>query len=243
MINNKTIKAVAFLFSFLLLGACINILHAQVEEDQTGYDNYYTTPAAENGDSTAVEYDLGDGKDGAKKAAEKKPLERITMPFDTTTELITYVGIVEQEDSYYDSMYLRAMKYMMERFNLTNKNFKTGKADMNKINMVVTMPFEIQMNKFVKENNGELQFELKFWFKDGKYKYEIDHLRHNLPITASGSRTVDYIYLEFYLKSDKNVVNNDKLLRAANDQINQVVKEIKKALREPKMKDEDEWDF
>lgn len=243
MINNKTIKAIAFLFSFLLLGSGINALHAQVEEDQTGYDNYYNTPGAENGDSTAAEYDFDDENEVTKKVAEKKPLERITMPFDTITELITYVGVVEQEDSYYDSLYLRAMKYMMQRFNLSNKDFKTSKADMNKISMVVTMPLEIQMNKFVKENNGELQFELKFWFKDGKYKYEIDHLRHNLPVMASGSRTVDYVYLEFYMKSDKNVVNNDKLLRAANDQVNLVVKEIKKALREPKTKDEDEWDF
>lgn len=237
--------AIAALF-LLTIGS--STAYAQYEDDGTGYDNYYDYE--DNPDSTQNddyndgydEYDPYYGQEEDKpKKPEKKPYVRITMPFDTITELITYTGIVEQEDSYYDSLYIRAKRYLIGKFDLKDKDFKESAVNMDKIIMTLKLPYSMQKNKFVEENVGNLEFKLALRFKDGKYKYDIDNLKHLMPENAAGKTQPEYAYLEYYVRSERNIIYNDKLLRSADRQINTLIDEIKKALREPVIIDEDDW--
>lgn len=220
---------------------------SQEEGDNTGYDNYYDYES--NPDSTEDPSEYGydnydpyyDDEDDKPKKPEKKPYVRITMPFDTITELITYTGIVEQEDSYYDSLYLRAKRYLMSKFSLKDKDFKESSMDMDKIIMTLNLPYHMQRNKYVIQDVGKLEFKLALRFKDGKYKYDIDQLKHLLPENAAGRTQPEYTYLEYYVRSERGVIYNDQLLRAADKQINSFIGEIKKALKEPIEIDEDDW--
>ncbi len=216
---------------------------AFAQQEGDGYENYYDVP---NPDSTgeevySEEYYEGEEDPTKPKKKERKPYVRITMPYDTITELITYTDVVIQDESYIDSLYLRSKKYLMEKFKLSEKDFKESAKDMDKLIFTVSVPYYMQKNKYVKEEVGTLQFRLTLRFKDGKYKYVIDNLRHNMPANAAGARKAEYVYLEYYMRHDKNIIHNDLLLRAADAEINKIVKEIKKALREPVLVDEDEW--
>lgn len=211
---------------------------AQVEGEE-GYDNYY------NPDSTGGEEDYSEtnpddyNEDGSSKKPDKKPYVRIVLPYDTLTELVTYTNIVEQPDSYLDSLYLRSQRYIMQKFKLDEKAFKESSKDMEKIIMTLNMPFHMKINKFVVQQSGTLEFQLALRFKDGKYKYKIDHVKHNLP--GKGTKPGDYVYIEYYMNSARNIVGNDKILRAADAEINKVINEILKALQEPVTVDEDDF--
>lgn len=240
--NMKHILLALVAFIFVSFG---NNLSAQ-DGDDTGYDNYYDyedSSEYEEGYEGYEDYDGYDpyGEEEKPKKPEKKPYVRIVMPYDTITELITYTGIVEQQDSYYDSLYLRAKRYLMNRFSLKDKDFKETAIEMDKIIMTLNLPYEVPRNKFVKENVGNLEFKLALRFKDGKYKYVIDHLKHVMPPNNSGSTQFNYAYLEYYMSHEKNIIYNDQLLRAADKQINSLIGEIKLALKEPVIIDEDDW--
>lgn len=227
---------------FLLLIA--NPAIAQYEDDNTGYDNYYDVdnPDSNQNQSGYDAYDpYYDGAEAAPKKPEKKPYVRITMPYDTLTELITYTGVIEQEDSYFDSLYLRAKNFLISKFDLRDKDFKETATNMDKIIMTLKMPYLMHTNKYVTTDVGKLEFKLALRFKDGKYKYDIDHLKHVMPLNAAGNTQPEYAYLEYYIRAERAVIYNDLLLRAANKEINSLIGEIKKALKEPIFVDEDDW--
>ena len=229
--------------AFVFFGA--GNVFAQYEDDNGGYDNYYDYES--NPDSAYDPYQGYDNYDNygeeeeTQKKPEKKPYVRIEMPYDTITEMIHYTGIVEQPDSYYDSLYIRAKRYLISRFSLKEKDFKESATTMDKIIMTLQLPYHMQKNKYVKEHVGNLEFKLALRFKDGKYKYDIDHLKHVYPENASGSSTPEYAYLEYYMRSERNIIYYDLLLRAADKEINSLIGEIKNALKEPIYIDEDDW--
>lgn len=244
IIMNRKIVTILSAAALLTLGSP---LFAQYEDDTNGYDNYYDY---ESTDSTAdpyadYNYDNYDpvGTSDKPKKPEKKPYVRIEMPYDTITELITYTEVVVQDESYYDSLYWRAKRFLKTNFSLKDKDFKEAeeKNNMEKIIMTLNLPYEMKKNKYVTENVGKLEFKLALRFKDGKYKYDIDHLKHNMPENASGSSTPEYVYLEYYSKAERNIVYHDQLLRSANRIIIKLINDIKKALKEPVIIDEDDW--
>lgn len=227
---------------FLLIIGSPNVF-AQEEGDNTGYDNYYEPDSTENPSEYGYDdYDpLNEDAGDDPKKEEKKPYVRITMPFDTITELITYTGIVDQEESYYDSLYLRAKRYLMNKFKLNDKDFKESAVGMDKIIMTLNLPYHMQKNRYVVQEVGKLEFKLAMRFKDGKYKYDINQLKHLIPENAAGKTQPQYTYLEYYMRAEKSVIYNDLLLRAADKQINSLIGEIQKALKEPVIIDEDDW--
>jgi hypothetical protein len=77
-------------------------------------------------------------------------------------------------------------------------------------------------------------------FKDGKFKYTFTNLTHLLPET-SDKKDINYVYMEFYMRSDRNVQNYDRYLRGADAAIKKMVTELKRAMREPAEVDEDDW--
>lgn len=236
-----------FIVSSLLVVTGAIPAFAQYEDDNGGYDNYYDYES--NPDSTETDpyggyedYDnYGTDDEDKPKKPEKKPYVRIQMPYDTLTELIHYTGIVEQEESYYDSLYIRAKRYLITKFSLKEKDFKESETTMDKIVMTLQLPYHMQKNKYVKEHVGNLEFKLALRFKDGKYKYDIDHLKHVYPENASGTSLPEYAYLEYYMRAERNIIYHDLLLRAADKEINSLIGEIRKALKEPVYIDEDDW--
>jgi len=222
---------------------------AQYEDDPNNYDNYYDYDTTQNtndnydqGYDNYDNYDDYDQKPEGNKKAEKKPYVRIEMPYDTLTELITYTEVIVQEESYYDSLYWRAKRYLKQKFDLRDRDFdEESEKNMDKIIMTLQIPYMMKPNKFSEKEVGKLEFQLALRFKDGKYKYDIDHLRHNMPENAAGSTQPEYVYLEYYMRAERNIIYHDKLLRSADRQINVLIKEIKKALREPIIIDEDDW--
>ncbi|TNE80878.1 MAG: DUF4468 domain-containing protein [Bacteroidetes bacterium] len=230
-------------------------LFAQNEDDANGYDNYYDYDSP---DSSATDSGYDEGYDNydnydpyassnsssdQTKKPEKKPYVRIEMPYDTITELITYTEVVVQDESYYDSLYWRAKRFLIGQFELKDKDFKEAeeKNNMEKIIMTLQLPYELKKNKYVTENVGKLEFKLALRFKDGKYKYDIDHLKHNMPVAAAGKNQPEYVYLEYYMRAERNIIYHDQLLRSANRILNKLIVDIKKALKEPVLIDEDDW--
>ena len=102
------------------------------------------------------------------------------------------------------------------------------------------MPLKVRYNKFSAAEYGQLQFTITMRFKDGKYKFTITNLVHLLPET-SDKKDINYVYMEFYMKSERNVVNYDRYLRAADGSIQNLVKDMRKFMREPVELDEDDW--
>lgn len=179
-------------------------------------------------------------KEDAPKKPEKKPYVRIVMPYDTISELITYTEIIEQPDSYVDSLYLRAKKYLERYGKLKQKDF-TEDLLYEKIVTDVTVPLVIRVNKYSKVRNGDLKFKLTIRFKDGRYKYDVNNLVHLLPPSNLGKKTQQYVYCEYYMTSTRNIIGSDQILRAADFQVQKIIGEIKKALKEPVLVDEDDW--
>lgn len=231
---NRKICFVTSLICFL----AFSVSNARAQGE--GYENYYDVTQPDSN-----EYNFGGEEeyfpsDDKVKKPEKKPYVRITMPFDTITELITYTEVVVQDESYYDSLYWRTKKFVQHKFNIDEKFFKESMKDMDKIVVVCSMPYFQYKNKYVKESVGTLEFKLTIRFKDGKYKYTIDNFKHILPVNASG-RKAEYVYMEYYMRQERNIIYNDQMLRSVNFEMLKLIAELKKALREPAVVDEDDW--
>lgn len=243
-------------FTLLLIVFSVFALQAQPGGGEDPYntdadttsDSYYDENIDGN-DYNFDDYSL-DGKEETPKKAEKKPYVRIKMPVDTITELISYEDVIEQNESYYDSLYIRAKRWVHTHWGTPHAAKKRDKKDnaelylddvlYEKFKAKVTVPLKVRYNKFSASEYGQLQFTITMRFKDGKYKFTITNLVHLLPET-SDKKDINYVYMEFYMKSERSVVNYDRYLRAADGSIQNLVKDMRKFMREPVELDEDEW--
>lgn len=215
---------------------------------------------ADNVDTPSLDYydeniDLNnfegtDDKPDEPKKPEKKPYVRIKLPMDTITELISYESVIAQETSYSDSLYIRGKRWVISKWGVP---YATKKKDMKdneamfiedlmyeKFKAVLKVPLRVRYNKFSSSDYGELRFTLTMRFKEGKYKYTITNLTHLLPET-SDKKDINYVYMEFYMKSERNIVTYDRYLRGADGAIQKMVKEMLKFMKEPAEVDEDDW--
>lgn len=239
-------EGIAFLFVFALGTATLYAQPGSGEDgavvDTTANYDYYD----ENIDGS----DMAGGEKKEEKKEEKKPYVRIKVPVDTLTELITYEEVILQDASYYDSLYLRAKRWINTNWGVANatkkndvkKNEKLYSDDVlyEKFKAKVSVPLRVRYNKYSSSDYGQLQFTINMRFKDGRYKYTITNLVHLLPET-SAEKDINYVYMEFYMKSEKNVATFDRYLRAADGSIQKLIKELQKYMREPIEKDEDDW--
>jgi hypothetical protein len=194
------------------------------------YDYNYTDSTQTTSDSSSTE-----------SAAEEtvKVYQRILMPFDSVTNLITYNGIVEQEESGSDSLYARAKRF-------SEKNLGKGKAlyELDKRNqkLVVngSIPAFAYINKFNKKTIGKFQFKMTILVKEGRYKYTITNFVHESEVSASGGKPVRN-YFEYYNSSTSNIQAYDKVLRYADKDIKETIQKFQLAMRDPKLLDEDDW--
>jgi len=216
-------------------------VYAQVQDPLSpGYDeNYVDSTSADSAaaDSYNGEYGSNNKKDEEPINPFLKPYERILLPFDSVTNLITYAGVVEQEESGSDSLYIRAKRWAEKTFDKGAK-IETDKRNQ-KITYVATIPAYSYINSYNKRLIGSYEFKFTVLIKEGRYKYMINNLVHESVKPASGKGTRNYF--EYYYTTNTNVQVSDRVLRFADKELNQLIAGFKKAMSESIIIDEDEW--
>ena len=218
------------LFLLIALLAFVSPLMAQTE------NNGFDWGATEQADTTAT--DSSSASEEVKPAENVvKPYERISLYVDSITNLISYLGVVEQEESSSDSLYIRAKKWITNTFG-QNVKYETDKK-AQKIIVSLSMPAYLYTNKYGKRFNGKYDFKLTLWIKEGRYKYQYSNFVHEATKPAAGNAMRNYF--EFYYTTQNNIKNSDMLLRFADKDINAMIEKMKRALSDPLDIDEDDW--
>jgi hypothetical protein len=166
-----------------------------------------------------------------------KLYERITLNFDSVTNLITYYDVIEQEESSSDSIYIRAKKFLAKEFGKDIK-YEVDKKNQ-KITATLFIPAYAYTSKYAKRPIGKFEFKLNIWIKEGRYKYQISNLVHETAKPANGNSMRNYF--EFYYTTQNNIRTCDQILRYADQDINALIARMKKSLADPIFVDEDEW--
>lgn len=230
MMNMKKIIGIGL----LVLGAIFsNVAQAQVQDETTpGYD-FSETP-----DSTAADTMAAEPAPEGPVDPLLKPYERIVLYIDSATNLITYTGVVEQEESGSDSIYLRTKRWVEANL---GKEIKVEIDKRNqKLAYVGSIPAYVYMNKYSKRPIGRFQFKITLFIKEGRYRYQITNLVHEGVKPADGGKG-SRNYFEYYYTSTTRVRENDIVLRNADKDILKLIESLKAALREPIIVDEDDW--
>jgi hypothetical protein len=192
------------------------------------------------GDSTQSE-SSEDGDAPAQEAA--KPYERIVLAMDSNTNLIEYIGVVEQEESSGDSLYFRAKNFANTHLSGDAKGKKGAVYEVDKkgqkLVIDATMPAYSYQNKYAKKPMGSYHFKMTVLFREGRYKYTITNLVHEGIKPAAGDAKRNYF--EYYYNTTTNIKGVDAILRYADKDIQEMIVQFKKALREPLFIDEDDW--
>ena len=244
------------LTGFLMMG---HLSNAQWDDDGWGDEEEVTEDTASSdslfGDDGSGEYmegmdDWGAGSSetvaedySAKPYQLKRPAyERIEMPFDTIRELIYYTEIIEAEDCeecMADSLYIRSRKFLTGLYGKKAlKKFISEDQAMQKMVLTVNMPMYLRKNKFAKTQIGDYEYKLILRFQDYRYKYDVSNFVHITP-PFGAQKDPQRTYMEYYVKCDKDIENNDKILRNVDKDIREFVEELKKALKDPPFLGED----
>jgi len=224
----------------LVLGTWGFTAGAQIQnpEETGGYgtENQDTTQAEVQYDENGNPIQPAEGGDQGPLA---KPFEKIVLNIDSVTNLITYLGVVEQEETNSDSLYTRAKRWAQARFGKQSKNL----FEIDKKNQKLVLNGVIVANnyysKYTKKDIGRHYFKMTIWLKEGRYKYQITNLVHEGIKPNNGTPTRNYF--EFYYTSTKAVKTYDKILRDADTDIKKLMEEFVKAMKDPIIVDEEDW--
>lgn len=203
-------------------------------------------------DSPGFDFDMNGGDSTQSETTQEegavqevvKPYERIVLAMDSNTNLIEYTGIVEQEESSADSLYIRtknfATKYLAggDGKGKSAALFEVDKKSQ-KVVIDAVMPAYGYQNKYTKKPIGTYHFRMSVWVREGRYKYTITNLVHEGIKPASGVAKRNYF--EYYYTTTTNIKGVDMILRWADKDIQEMLANYKKAMREPVFIDEDEW--
>lgn len=223
------------LFNIVVLLVCVSAWSnsaAQIQNEQTPGFDFSASPDSLN-------YDSGYSDSNPPPPLDPllKPYERILLNIDSSTNLITYYGVIEQEESGSDSLYLRAKKWVLNTF---GKDVKLELDKRNqKLTYVVGVPAYAYTSKYSRRNIGRFEFKLILLIKEGRYRYQISNLVHESVKPADGKGTRNYF--EYYYTSTTRVRENDIVLRNADKDILALIESLKRAMREPIQVDEDDW--
>lgn len=191
------------------------------------------------------------GSGSVKPVAKKREFikeEKVMLPYDTIRKLIIYKGIQELEDCEFctdDSLYLRFKDWAKNEFG--KKIFKDKKIlDLDeqyaKINLILTLPLEVQANKFTSYNRGKVKLNLTMWFQPYRYKYLFSNFIHEVPPVGTQTEA-QMVYFEYYQESKRNVQDNNKYLKAIDTKVKKYIEAMKVALNDKpiSLMDEDDW--
>lgn len=208
--------------------------YSQVTDPSSGVDPNQT-PVDSN-----VSKLLGNNSGEDTQTVVVKPYERIELNFDSITNLITYSEVVEQPESTSDSLYLRAKKWATKKFNGNVGSKVLFEVDKKNQKVVINgfLP-AYSYAKYTKRQVGNFYFKLTFWLKEERYKYTITNFVHEAEKPNDG--TAARSYFEYYYTTLTNIRGCDQILRAADKDINTMIEEFKKAMKDRPFVDEDEW--
>ena|ERR1043166_3995741 len=225
-------------YILLLVGAVLSSrVNAQVQDPNSPtYDLNYT-------DSTQTDSSASEGTATDSSAKENidpalRPYQRMVLTMDSVTNLITYSGVVEQEESGSDSLYTRAKRFANKYLGKGNI-FELDKRNQ-KLIIAGTVPAYSYPNKYSKRPIGHYEFKMTVLIKEGRYKYTINNLLHEAVKPQAGGKP-QRNYFEYYYTTNNNVQLADRILRYADRDLNELIERFKVAMREPKLQDEDDW--
>jgi hypothetical protein len=227
------LKTLSFVLTIFLLVFSQIVFAQGQDQNAPTYDYSYTDSTATNANDSSL-------TDSSSLESENAvPLyKRIVLNLDSNTNLISYNGVIEQEESGSDSLYARAKKFGEKIFG-KNKNI----FELQKIGQKLIMNGSINAysyaNKYNKKSIGKYEFKLIVLIKEGRYKYTITNLVHQGPIPANGKPFRNYF--EYYYNSTINVRGNDVILRFADKEIKDTIAKFQTSMKDPKLVDEDEW--
>lgn len=224
--NTLTKTVIVFLTMILM---SVSAYSQTVEPVANIYDD--TTAVATDSTSTT-------STDSQTKVVVVKPYERIALSIDSVTNLIAYNGVVEQEDSGSDSLYLRAKRFAEEWFGNSNSVFELEKRGQ-KLILNATIPANAYINKYNKKSMGKYQFRMIILIKEGRYKYTLTNFVHEAAKPNNGKPSRNYF--EYYNSATQNVRLCDGILRFADHDIKETISRFKLSMRDPIYLDEDEW--
>ncbi|MBW7844118.1 MAG: DUF4468 domain-containing protein [Bacteroidia bacterium] len=223
---------IIFFIALTLIGAKSFAQIQNPDETSGGYE-------VENSDSTESEEQTeGEGEE-VDSSTIVKPFVKIELYVDSVTNLITYLGVVEQEESGSDSLYTRAKRWADNRFGKLSKPLYEIDKKNQKLIINGVIPAFVYTSKYAKRDIGTHQFKMTVWIKEGRYKYQISNLVHVGLKQNIGD--VKRNYFEFYYTSPKAVKIYDKMLRDADQDIHKLMKEFEKYMQDPIIVDEDDW--
>lgn len=192
----------------------------------------------------------------ARPKFERKPYERFTgMPYDSATELITYIEIVEVlvPDDYFgdyyageDSLYARGMKWMIAEFGekevkrMIEESGLDPKREGKTIKATAEIPLKVKINEYQTVDGGKLRFDIELRFKDERYRYKFNNFVH-LETDLGGGKDMIETYMEYYLDAKNDIVHNDKVLKATNEQMTTMIDNLKKTCDATPFVDDDDW--
>jgi hypothetical protein len=219
-------------FLALLSVVFCSVAFAQVQDPNSpGFD-------LNTGDSSQLQSTDGSGEPQPEEVVVK-PYERIVLYVDSVTNLISYLGVVEQEESGSDSLYARAKRWALKKFATSGKAvFATDKKNQ-KLIINCVLPAYSYSNKYNKRDIGKYEFKMTVWIKEGRYKYQVSNFVHESVKPAQGDATRNYF--EYYYTSITNIKGNDLTLRYADKDINALITEFKKVMKDPVIVDEEDW--
>ncbi len=193
----------------------------------------------------------------ARPKFEHRPYERFTgMPYDSATELVTYVEVVEviirndflgEPYDYADSLQARALKWMAAQFGekeakkmIDESGPDTKNREGLTINALAEIPLLVQLNEYAKNKAGRLKFDMELRFKDGRYRYKFNNFIHVEEDYIEGNEPME-TYLEYYMDAKKNIKENDQILIATNNTMNTMINELKRTCADEPFIDDDDW--
>jgi hypothetical protein len=231
-------KKLTLFLAFVFFGA---VGFAQIQDPESNSGGY----GSENPDSTLQQPQLDEngnpieGSEGGE-VIPAKPYERIVLTIDSVTNKITYLEVIEQEESGSDSLYTRAKRWAQVRFGKGGDKglFQDDKKNQRLIINGVLTAYRYN-SKYTKRDVGKYYFQMTVWIKEGRYRYQITNLVHEgiKPNNGVPSRN----YFEFYYTSPKNVKPYDQLLRDADTDIKKLMADFVKSMKDPIIVDEDDW--
>jgi len=201
----------------------------------------------------------GDYVRSSRPEVKARPYERfISMPYDSTSQLITYMEIVEvivpdrfldlggEDYSSSDSLYQRALVWMQNKFGKREAKAMIDAAGIDPdgkegqtIKAYVHMPLAVQLNEFQKVDAGVIKFDMELRFKDERYRYKFNnfvHVSKNI-----GGKADDVTYMEYYMAAKKNARGNDRILIACNNHMNTFIDDLKASCAAVPFVDDDDW--
>lgn len=218
-----------------------------------GYSDDYSDDYSES------DYGYGDYGSGSSTKEEfvprkivRKPYVRFVPPYDSMRELVLYKAVIDVKDHEgyeveIDTINFRTHQWLEAEYGKNLKKFLTmdgineNAGEMEyKIKIHGTFPCEIKPNEFTTVRNGNVEYDMEIRVRDGRYRYTVKNLVHvadPIPGEPKGERT----YFEYLMKSDDDVRENDKVLRAADRKINAMMDELMKLCQTSPIEEEDDW--